>query len=625
MKHILLLIALISFTFGDTLHITKDFSSINTKEYQTVVEDKYKNISALEILEERYEANYFKDRSGPTQSAFWSKVTLKNSTEKNLHVVFQNSRAGTDKIDVFVYKDKELIQSHNLGDLRDQRLREHLSPKSVFFLEFPANEEYVVVSRLESLGPMNLSWQIFNEKTFSEDSSLVFLFNGLFAGVLIVLIIYNLLLYISLKDISFLLYVFVTSTILWIQYTFSGLFYFLDIGINLSFLSLSAWFVPYFYSALFILFAISFFKIHQKNRYLFYLFAGMSAMGLCLSILSLYLFVDTSFAIYTSYTYIYLYLSLVTVFLYAIYATFKRYPFAIYFLVGEGAYISTFVYSILVVSGAIGMSSGFQFLVPTAMMFEVAIFSIALTKKVRLLKQNSDAQEILLVEESKFSAIGKSIGNVAHQWKTPLSQLNTHLLYLQGLHHVGDEKKLIAEFAENIGKTAQIMDYLKGAMDELHDFYSDIDTNSAFSIKKQTSLAVMLQRDKLVLNNVTVNVECDETSFLIGAKHGFANILMILFDNSIYQFETLKTEGAKIDIRVTKIDKYMEIRFKDNAGGIRIEPIEKVFEMQFTTKGHEGCGLGLPLAKKLTKSALFGDINVENINDGAEFTITVKL
>jgi len=333
----------------------------------------------------------------------------------------------------------------------------------------------------------------------------------------------------------------------------------------------------------------------------------MSAMGLSLAILSPYISVDTSFAIYTSYTYIYLYLSLVAVFLYAIYATFKHYPFAIYFLIGEGAYISTFVYSILVVSGAIGMSSGFQFLVPTAMMFEVAIFSIALTKRVRLLKQNSDAQEVLLVEESKFSAIGKSIGNVAHQWKTPLSQLNTHLLYLQGLHHVGDEKKLIAEFAENIGKTAQIMDYLKGAMDELHDFYSDVDTNSAFSIKKQVSLAAMLQRDKFVLNNVTVNVECDETSLLIGAKHGFANILMILFDNSIYQFETLKTEGAKIDIRVTKTDKYMEIKFKDNAGGISIDPIEKVFEMQFTTKGREGCGLGLPLAKKLTKNALYGD------------------
>ena len=625
MKYIALLIALISFTFGDTLPITKDFSSINTKEYQTVVEDKYRNISALDILEDRYEANYFKDRSGPTHSVFWSKITIKNSAEKNLHVVFQNSRAGTDKIDVFIYRDKELINTHSLGDLRDQKLREHLSPKSVFFLEFPANEEYVIVSRLESLGPMNLSWQISNEKIFSHNSSLVFLFNGLFAGVLIALIIYNLLLYITLKEISFLLYVFVTSTILWIQYTFSGLFYYLDIGINLSFLSLSAWFIPYFYSALFILFAISFFKIHQKNRYLFYLFAGMSALGLGLSILSLYLFVDPRFAIYTSYTYIYLYLSLFTVFLYAIYATLKRYPFATYFLIGQGAYITTFIYSILVVSGALGMSSGFQFLVPTAMMFEVIIFSIALSKKVRLLKQSNDAQEVLLVEESKFSAIGKSIGNVAHQWKTPLSQLNTHLLYLQGLNHIGDEKKLVAEFSENMEKTAQIMDYLKGSIDELHDFYSDVDTNRAFNIRKQITLAVTLQHDKLVLNNVAVNVECDEAHFLVGAKHGFANILMILFDNSIYQFEKSKTEDAKIDIRATKTDQYMEIKFIDNAGGITIEPIDKVFAMQFTTKGREGCGLGLPLAKKLTMNALFGDIKVRNINNGAEFTITTKI
>lgn len=625
MKNILLLITFFTFSFGDILSIPQDFTSINTKDYQTIIEDKNKNISALDILEDRYKTNYFKDRVGPTRSVFWSKIMLKNSSEKDQHIIFQNNRAGIDKIDVFIYKNKQLIHTHTLGDLRDQKLRDHASPKSVFVLEFPANEEYVIVSRLESIAPMNLSWKIFNEKTFSKKSNLEFLFNGLFAGVLVVLIIYNLMLFRSLKEISFLLYVFLTSSMLWIQYTFSGMFHYLDIGINLSFLSLSAWFVSYFYSALFILFAISFFKIDEKNRYLFYAFAGMSVLGFVLSFLSLYLFIDSSLAIYTPYSYIYLYLSLLAIFIYAIYATVKGYPYAIYFLIGEGIYLGTFLYSILVVSGTIRMSSGLQFLVPSAMMFEMIIFSIALSKRVRLLKQSNDDQGALLVEESKFSAIGKSIGNVAHQWKTPLSQLNTHLLYLHGLYHIGDEKKLVEEFGGNIEKMDYIMNYMKNSIDELHDFYSDVDTNKAFEIKKQITLATALQNDKLILNNIAVNIECDDKLFLIGAKHGFANILMILLDNSIYQFEKRNTAGSKIDIRVAKIDNYIEIHFKDNAGGISVQPIDKVFDMHFTTKGCEGCGLGLSLAKKLTKNALFGDIKVENKNDGAEFTITVKI
>ena len=623
MRYLSLLIFLVSVSLCDTLSISKDFTSVSSGAYQIIVEDKNKEISVSEILNDRHEANYFKDRTSPTHSVFWTKVTLKNSSEKKQHLVFENSRAGTDKIDVYVYKDKELVYSQMLGDVREQKLRDHLSPKSAFFLEFAANEEYVIISRLESMGPMNLSWKIISKDLFLKDSSLSFLFNGLFAGVLIALVIYNLLLFKSLKDISFLLYVFLASSMLWIQYTFSGMFYFLDIGMNLSFLSISAWFVPYMYSALFVLFAISFFKIHEKSRTFFYLFLGMSAFGFILTLLSFLLFMDSTLAIYTSYSYTYLYLSMLIVFAYAIYATFKGFPFAVYFLLGEGAYIGTFVYSILVISGAINMPKGLQFLVPTAMMLEVIIFSIALSKRVKLLKRNSDAQEVLLVEESKFSAIGKSIGNVAHQWKTPLSQLNTHLLYLRGLYHVGNQKTLLEEFGTSVEKMGQIMNYMKSSIDELHDFYSDVDTNTAFKIKKQIALAMTLQNDKLILNNVEVNVECDEELYLLGAKHGFANILMILFDNSIYQFEKTKKTGGKIDIFVLKTERHIKIHFKDNAGGIKIEPIEKVFEMQFTTKGSEGCGLGLPLAKKLAKNALYGDIEVKNSAEGVEFVITV--
>jgi len=623
MKSILLLIVFISFSFANILTINKEFMSTNTNDYQTIIEDKNKNISSLDVLEDRYKSNYLKNRTSSTHSAFWNKLTIKNSSKKDTHIVFQNSRAGIDKIDVFIYKDKQLIGTHILGDLRAQNQRDYVSAKSVFHLEFPSNEEYVIISRLESLGPMNLSWQIYNKKIFSKKSSIEFLFNGLFAGVLIALIIYNFMLFLSLKELSFLLYVFLTSSTLWVQYTYSGMFYFLDIGINLSFLSISAWFAPYLYSGLFILFAITFFKIYERNKYFFYIFIAMSAIGFILSLLSLYLFIDGSFAIYTPYSYIYLYTSLIAIFSYAIYATVKGYQLATYFLLGEGIYLAAFFYSVLVVSGAINISNNLQFLLPSAMMIEVIFFSMALSKRVKLLKQNNDEHELLLLEESKFSAIGKSIGNIAHQWKTPLSQLNTHLLYLHGLYHIGDEKKLLQEFGSNIKRIDEIIRYIKSSIEELHDFYSDVNRDVTFIINKQISLAIALQNDKLVLNNISVNVDCDDKLFLVGAKHGFANILMILFDNSIYQFEKNEIASAKIEIEVKKIDNHIHLYFKDNAGGIIVEPIEKIFDLNFSTKGSDGSGFGLPLAKKLAQTALEGKIIAQNSENGAKFTLVI--
>lgn len=624
MKYIYLLFILFpSFALSDIVKISKDFSTISSSSFQSIVEDKDKNISVLEILNGRYETNYKKDLTGPTHSVFWIKFILKNETAIPQRVILQNSRAGTDKIDIYVYKNKSLIAKHLLGDLRAQEEREFLSPKSAFNLELSPDTEYTIVSRLQSIAPMNLSWQIFNENEFLRDRDFKFIFNGLFAGVLIVLIIYNLLLFKNLRDISFLLYALCTFSLFWIQYTFSGMFYFLNLGINLHLLHVSAWFVPYLYSAIFIQFAISFFKIHEKDKIFFYILTLMSSIGIILSFLSLLLLSDESLAIYTPYSYIHLYLSMLSIFAYAIYATFKGYPLAIYFLLGEGIYIGTFIYSILIVAGVVNMSNSFQAIVPTGIMIEAIIFSIALSKRIKLLKQNSDIQEVLLVEESKFSAIGKSIGNAAHQWKKPLSQLSTHLLYMEALYHVGDEKKLLSEFGENIENMARIMNYMKGSIDELHDFYSSVDVKSTFKIYKQISLAMTMQNDKLILNNITVSVECNEEFFLTGAKHGFANILMILFENSIYQFEQSPIKDARIRIKVLKVDSHMEILFEDNAGGIKVNPIEKIFEMQFSTKGEEGCGLGLPLAKRLARNALYGDILVKNSDEGAAFTIVI--
>ena len=229
------------------------------------------------------------------------------------------------------------------------------------------------------------------------------------------------------------------------------------------------------------------------------------------------------------------------------------------------------------------------------------------------------------MEESKFSTIGKSVGNVAHQWKLPLSQLNTLLLYMQGLYYVGDEKKLLEVFDDSMQKISYIMGYMKSSIDELHNFYTDSYTEKEFNLVKQMQLAMTLQKDKLILNNIAVNIECNEKIFMTGAKHAFSNILMILFDNSIAQFEKNKIQNAVIDISVSQANDTLEIAFKDNAGGINICPIEKVFDINFSTKKDEGYGMGLTLAKILAKSALFSDIGVKNSDDGAEFLITKRI
>ncbi|NWF66373.1 MAG: ATP-binding protein, partial [Campylobacterales bacterium] len=86
--------------------------------------------------------------------------------------------------------------------------------------------------------------------------------------------------------------------------------------------------------------------------------------------------------------------------------------------------------------------------------------------------------------------------------------------------------------------------------------------------------------------------------------------------------------NGKIIIDIDKVDKFIKISIKDNGCGIAKYDLPKVFDPFFTTKeiGRgkniiSGVGLGLYISKLIVEEHLNGKIEVENLQDGAEFKI----
>lgn len=625
MKVFILFLFVVTLSFAKTIVFNDDFQSKSTINEQIVVEDSNSQLSAQNIYEGNYTSVYHTYFTKYTNASYWTKVSFKNNSKSTKTFVFRNPRAGIDKIDVSIYKEGLLEKTYALGDMREQSLHPMRSIKSVFSIDLHTGEEVSIVTRFESLGAMYLGWEIVTLEHFTYTSSLELIFYAGFGGIMLALIIYNIIMYISLREIAFLLYSLHGLCALWFEFAYTGMFYFLNLGINLTFLTLSTWFMPVLMVVFLVLFTMSFFDMQKRNKNYFKIFTFFVLIDFLIFLLFVYQLFDSSFIIFTPYFLFFIFATLVLVFSFNLYAVYKNYIGARYFFIGEGTYLGALVYISIVIGGKIDLTNTWQYmLIPFGILVDMIFLSMALSRRIADIKDDNDFKNNLLQEEEKFVSVGKKIGYVTHQWKEPISQLSSQLMYLESLYALDKKELLVSEFATNIAQMNKVLEYMKETVNELYNFYSHSDEKGHFNLNKQIAMASKLQHDNLLLNHIELEIDCDNEIFVMGAKHAFSNVLMILFENSIYEFTRQSIQTPKISIKVKSSENFVELFFSDNGGGFNPKDLAKLFVTNYTTKGEDGCGFGLPLTKMLLEERLYGTISLQNSAIGAVFIIKLQ-
>lgn len=103
---------------------------------------------------------------------------------------------------------------------------------------------------------------------------------------------------------------------------------------------------------------------------------------------------------------------------------------------------------------------------------------------------------------------------------------------------------------------------------------------------------------------------------LFNYKNEFKQVVLNLLVNAKDILATRKIYNPRIAITIEK----NSISIEDNAGGIKLENIEKIFEPYFSTK-EEGLGIGLYMSKLIIEKNMGGKLRVENSRYGALFRI----
>jgi PAS domain S-box-containing protein len=239
-------------------------------------------------------------------------------------------------------------------------------------------------------------------------------------------------------------------------------------------------------------------------------------------------------------------------------------------------------------------------------------------------------KESLLFEQSKLASMGEMIGNIAHQWRQPLSIISTSATGLQMQYEYELlDLKTIPKVCESINENAQ---YLSTTIDDFRNFIKGERKLKDFNIKNTITSFLNLVEPSIKSHNINVFLEVEDNIVLEGYENELQQCFINIFNNSKDVLKELNTEEKLFFITVLEEDSCVKIIFKDNGKGIDENIIDKVFEPYFTTKHQsQGTGLGLHMTYNMITSGMNGTIIIKNVKFeystnlyiGAQITITL--
>lgn len=247
----------------------------------------------------------------------------------------------------------------------------------------------------------------------------------------------------------------------------------------------------------------------------------------------------------------------------------------------------------------------------------VAFFKYLLGLKIKELKTN----EKILIAQSRSAAMGEMISMIAHQWKQPLSILSMIANNLKADVELGLlDTKTVQDYHQQLSN--QIF-YLSHTIDDFRNFFkTNKEKQFVADLSQVAENALNLMGKSLENNQIRVIKEFDSIKNLLIYANELVQVLINLLKNSKEAFGENHSPKNYILIRIYRQENDAFIEVEDNAGGIKAEILEKIFDPYFTTKEEfNGTGLGLYMSKSIVENHFNGTLSVTCKDKMSLFTI----
>ncbi len=185
-------------------------SAIDLTPYINIYEDAGKKLTYEDFAKSEF-SQQFKSLNkaanfGFSESAWWVKLRIVNDHDQAQRVTVRQNYPLIDYVDFHSQQDDSTWLSYSTGDRREFSTRPINFMEFLFPVDLPANAETTIFMRFESSGPINIGLDLQSQVSLFDTVSSNHLITGIYYGGFIILVFYNLLLFIAIKDRTFIYY-----------------------------------------------------------------------------------------------------------------------------------------------------------------------------------------------------------------------------------------------------------------------------------------------------------------------------------------------------------------------------------------------------------------------------------
>lgn len=226
--------------------------------------------------------------------------------------------------------------------------------------------------------------------------------------------------------------------------------------------------------------------------------------------------------------------------------------------------------------------------------------------------------------QSRQAQLGEMLNMISHQWRQPLMAISSTTGYLHGKILIDEFDK--DTFIDELGSIEDSTEYLSNTMNDFRTFFSPNKEKVLTTLEKIVDSTLKIVEP--ILRNEHIKVELDYKCYkeIYSLENEIRHVVLTILKNSEDAFFDKTTLHKKIRISTYLENENVILKISDNAGGIKEEFLEKIFDSFFTTKSRKySTGLGLCMSKTIIENNCKGKIFAKNSDEGASFFISLPL